>query len=317
MKRFLELMICTIIMIICSVNVCFGSTIVTESNLKKSLEDYSKSETNKDKYIINLNNNNINIELDGKKYIVKYDLTGKPTFYYEIPISKGMSYRDYKEKTDMIFDIVSIAYMSVANIQGVKFDEAFTYFGFTSLSNLNGEYSTENSYVIVDDMNMDSGVNVNVETDDQKTIKQSEFGDRVMEFVNAMYKNKISYSDSGSEYLNTYEYTIERTDVTETSCKLISKITINTNAKFSSISNLINDSNSEQSEKKETTEDSQNSLSKENKNEVKNENIDNNKSNTNLPKTGTNDFIFIIIPISIILAVFVWIKYRKLNNYSK
>ena len=55
----------------------------------------------------------------------------------------------------------------------------------------------------------------------KKVIKQSEFGDHVMEYINASYKEKSTFNDVNG--FNTYEWNIEKKDSTETSCKIVSK----------------------------------------------------------------------------------------------
>ena len=128
----------------------------------------------------------------------------------------------------------------MAKIQGVEFEDANAYFFMSYLGNaFNGSWSSENSYVIIDDTNMSDGVTIDRDESDTKTIYASEFGEKVMEYVNATYKDKQTIADTTSG-INSYELVTERKDVTETSCKLVSSLTVNVDADFSKIKGYAN-----------------------------------------------------------------------------
>lgn len=214
-------------------NICYATVVtVTDENLKVALQKFVSSEANEENYNITVSNNVINVIADNESYNLNYDLTDKPTFSLEVPIQKGMSYEDFKKKTDNLI-LPMIGYIAVANIQGVEVEDARAYFLLSYLeSALNGSFSTENSYIIVDDLNLSEGVTIE-KTEDPKTIYTSEFGDRVIEYVNNMYKEKQSISDSTG--INSYLLTIEKLDTTDTSCKLVSKLSVNLETDFSKI----------------------------------------------------------------------------------
>ena len=103
----------------------------------------------------------------------------------------------------------------------------------------NGSWSSDNSYVIVDDTNLSDEVTIDKSESDSKTIYVSEFGERVMEYVNDIYKDKQTITDA-TNGIDSYEWIIEKKDVTETSCKLVSTLSVNTNADFSKIKGYAN-----------------------------------------------------------------------------
>lgn len=214
---------------------CYATAVaVTKENLNTSLQKLVTSDTNENNYKIAVSDNIITITADGKNYTLNYDLTEKPTFSLEIPIEQGMSYTDFKEQTDNLI-LPMVGYIAVANIQGVEFEDVSAYFLMSYLGNaLNDSWSSENSYVIFDDTNMSDGVTIDRDESDSKTIYASEFGERVMEYVNATYKDKQTFNDS-SEGINSYELTCERKDVTDTSCKLVSSLSVNLDADFSKL----------------------------------------------------------------------------------
>lgn len=240
--RKITLLILNILVLNSLFSNCYATAItvtVTKENLNASLQEFVSSGANENNYKITVSDNIITIVVDGKSYTLNYNLTEKPKFTLEIPIEKGMSYKDFKTQTDNLI-LPMIGYVAVANIQGVGFEDASAYFLMSYLGNaLNGSWSSENSYVIIDDTNMSEGVTIDRDESDTKTIYASEFGERVMEYVNATYKDKQTITDATSG-INTYEWDIERKDVTETSCKLVSTLSVNVNADFSKIKGYAN-----------------------------------------------------------------------------
>lgn len=214
---------------------CYAKVVtVTKENLNTSLQKFVSSSINKDDYKIMVSDQTITIGVDGKNYCFNYNLTGRPTFTLEIPIEKGMSYANFEEQMNGL-SLSMIGYMAVANIQGVAFEDINTYFWMSFLENaFNGSWLNENPYIIIDDTNMSNGVTINREENDSNIIYVSEFGERVMEYVNTVYKEKQTLRDSADD-INSYEWTIERKDVTDTSCKLVSSFSVNLDADFSKL----------------------------------------------------------------------------------
>ena len=154
----------------------------------------------------------------------------------EIPIEQGMSYDKFMQETSNLTFLPMLGYVAVANIQGVESKDAGAYFLMLILGTvLSSPTSGENSYTIVDDINTSDGDTINKgESSTTKTIYTSEFGKRVMEYVNDIYKDKKSINDS-SDGINSYELTVEKKDVTSTSCKLVSSLSVNLDADFSKL----------------------------------------------------------------------------------
>ena len=328
--------------------ICYGASVkVTDENLKASLQKFISSDENNQNIQVTVENNQIKITSNDGNYIMNYDLTNKPTFIYEAEIKQGMSYKEFQEKTNTSM-ITMLGYMAVANIQGVNFEDSLAYFSMCLLSSaFSGESlnNMSNSYMIIDDTITSDGVTIERNNNDTKTIYASEFGNRVMEYVNAMYAEKQTFKDT--EGINSFEMTIERKDVTNTSCKLVSTLTIDTDADFSKINGYVeqignsfsnfennneNNNGNNNTNNSETMEEINNnnnntinanptatsipsSSNLENSNtktsEVKNENVVEKKD---LPKTGNNDFALIgaILAFSI-FAILLGIK----NNSFK
>ncbi len=215
---------------------CFATFIpVTDENLTDTFEKFESSEANKDNYNISVSNNVINITIDNENYVLNYDLTDKPTFSFELPIEKGMSYEEFKKQTDNLI-LPMLGYIAVANIQGVEFEDASIYFLLSYLeSSFNGSLDSNNSYIIIDDLNTEDGTII--ESNNQNTIYTSEFGDRVIEYVNAIYPETQNISDAKGA--NSYVFTVEKQDMTETSCKLVATLTVNTDADFSKLKEIV------------------------------------------------------------------------------
>lgn len=223
-----------VIMIIQFSTICFAvSTPVTEQNLREALQKFVSSDANEKNYNVTVDNNSIILSVDNETYTLKYDLSNKATFSFEIPIEKGMSYDKLEKQTDNLISTM-VGYIAVANIQGVAVEDASAYFLSSYLENaLNGSFSfdSSNSYMIIDDTNIADGVTI--ETTNPNAIYVSQFGERVMEYVNAVYPESQFVSDS--EGINSYRLSVERKDTTETSCKLVSTLSVNLDADFSKI----------------------------------------------------------------------------------
>ena len=215
---------------------CYATFVtVTKENLNTSLQKLTTTDENYINDKITVSDKVITLTTDGENYSINYDLTtNNPTFSIEALIEKGMSYADFEEQVDNLL-LPMLGYIAVANIQGIEFEDAAKYFVMSYFSNaLSGSWSSDDSYVIVDDTKLSDGVTIDKSQSNSKTIYVSEFGERVMEYVNATYKDKTTIADEKNG-VNSYELTTEKKDVTETSCKLVSTLTVNSNADFSKI----------------------------------------------------------------------------------
>lgn len=222
-----------IVTIICS-NLCWAAPIpITDENLSLAIQNFVASEANEDNYEVTVSNNVINIKVENETYSMTYDLTNKPIFTMETLIQKGISYNEFNDKTENLI-LPMLGYIAVANIQGVGLEDAGAYFLFSYMGSAlsGGALSSENLYTIVDDLNLDEGVTLQ-KTDDPKTIYTSEFGEKVLEYVNEVYKNPQTISDSSG--INSYVMTIEKVNIDDTSCKIVSKLIANYDADFSQI----------------------------------------------------------------------------------
>ena len=310
---------------------CYATAVaVTKENLNESLQKFVSSDTNEKNYKITVSDSIITITADGENYNINYDLTEKPKFTLEIPIEQGMSYSDFKEKTDNLM-LLMIGYIAVANIQGVGFEDASAYFLMSYLGNaFNGSWSSENSYVIIDDTNMADGVTIDRDESNPKNIYASKFGERVMEYVNATYKDKQTITDSNNG-INSYEFTTERKDITDTSCKLVSSLSVNLDADFSKLNKSggqTGESLPDKGTQIDTTSKTDNTsgadkiytnnkqeektnINSNNKNSIS---IDSTTSKANLPKTGLSSIIYTVILFSVILTSIFIIKLKKYED---
>lgn len=209
---------------------------VTKENLEEALNNLiSYSESEEYDYQFNVSDENIQITSNGKDYYLKYDLTNNPTFTLEIPIQQGMSYEDFNEQSNNII-LPMFGYIAVANIQGVEFDDLSIYMMMSLLGNITDSISSEGTYIIIDDT--DPSNNVVKDETNKNIIYVSEFGERVIEYVNYLFKDKQVFKDEG---INSYEWTIEKIDETDTSCKIVSSLTVNLDADFSKIEDYANE----------------------------------------------------------------------------
>lgn len=230
-KRGFIIEIIFVIVFINIISISYATSItVTDENLNIALQNFTSSSSNEDNYEISMNNGIITVKSDGETYTINYDLSDNPTFSVTSPITQGMTYEQFNTEISKLF-LPMIGYIAVANVQGVEVEDSLAYwtmclFGsaFSGISN-----SSSSSFVIVDDGTV-------VENSDATVIYESEFGEHVMEYVNAVYGKKQTFSDDAEiEGLNSFTLTTEQTEITNTSCNLVSTIEVDLSADFSQL----------------------------------------------------------------------------------
>lgn len=230
-KRFFISCILAIFVIFSNNLHIYASVEVTDESLNKALQNYVSSGINENRHKITMSNGKIIIEQDGKNYTVNYELNEKPKFTFSIPIYQGMSYEEYEEEINNVY-FVLIGYIAIANVQGVSIEEASKYCDLCLLDDaFSSNTDISSKYTIATD-------GMKVESDGTEIIYESDFGNHVMEYVNSVFTTKQMYSDSKLG-INTFTWTKEQKDVTETSCNLVSTLTVNLNEDFSKINELM------------------------------------------------------------------------------
>lgn len=224
-------MICTTLCL----TVSYASVPVTEEKLKESFSKFVNSSSNENNYKISVNNKAISISSNtGIVSMITYDLTNNPTFSYTTDIRQGMSYDEFKEKTDNL-SAPMLGYMAIANIQGVDYKDSMLYFSMQLLANTLSNASSLEFYSIIDDRNLSEGVTIIKDHNDTETIYASEFGNRAIEYTKKVYGTPYRFNDAEGQGLNSFEWMQELRDVTDTSCKIVSTVTVNLNADFSQL----------------------------------------------------------------------------------
>lgn len=344
LKKKLVIVLCIFIFALVNINtVRYAAVAVTKENLKITLQKYVTSKENENKYLISVEDSLIKITAEGKTYNLNYDLKDNPTFKIEIPIKKGMSYKEFEDSSNNL-SLPMIGYAAVCDIQGVSYEDSLSNFLMSYLGSAFNSILTNgiNQYIIVDDLNPEEGVTLE-KTNDSKTIYTSEFGDRVMEYVDSLYSKKFTVSDANS--FNSYSMTIEKKDETENSCKIVSELKVNMNGDFDkmkgyvdTISEAMKDSikigekqNEGTDEEKEDTSNNiaktENATSSENKSNIENTNTEapikdeeekiENKVKE-IPNAGIDNkfknIVAVIIVFSVIALITINIKKMKNNN---
>ena len=232
----------TVILIICLYsNICYGASVtVTEENLKEAFEkmliyyqqDAESSEENLKN--VSVSNGEITMELTtGETYKINYDLTDKPTFKVESSVYEGMSEEEFDAIGESAMNPI-FGYIAVANIQGIEFEDSLVYIYFSILSSIWGQ-----SQLITENANNTIGESlISEKIDIYSTLKENigedvTFEDGVINYVNEMFKQPITFSDADG--INSYTFTYKKTDMTETTGKIVSELTVNTDADFSEL----------------------------------------------------------------------------------
>lgn len=300
MSKVKQVFLICLLVVFISINISpisFASVKVTDENLKSSLAKIA----DKAKASIDLANNKITItSTDGSTTAMNYDLTNKPTFWCEFEAKQGMSYDEFEEKSTEGLSTM-LAYAAVADIEGADIEDAMTYFTLCMFAGaLDGKEAT---YVVYDDTAGEQAPT----TTSAKAIKKSEFGNYVMEYVNSLYEAKSTFSDS--EQISSFELSSEKKDTTDTSCKIVTTLTVNIDADFTKIKEYISNNKSNTSNGENNSEENiQNSGIFNSSQNSGNANV-NKTSNTNslpkteLPKAGNKDAIILIATIIVFVAL--------------
>ena len=199
----------------------------------QAYQELFASEENDENYSFIVENNQIKISNDTENMVLNYDLTDKPTFTGVADIKQGMSYKEFEQQTSGGRELAMIvAYGAIAKMQGVEFKDSMMYSSLCIGLGLIPSNTTKN---VFDDLNMYLAEGVTLEKDPNDTdIYASEFGDHVMECVNDWYSEKQTFNDK-EDGINSMEITREQKDVTDTSCKIVTTLTIDTSADFSAL----------------------------------------------------------------------------------
>lgn len=176
---------------------------ITEENLNNAFQSYKETG-----YEFEFKNNKIIMSNENESYEVDYDLTNKPTFYVSIPINSDMTYEQYSAQSNNLL-LPMTMYCVVAEMEGADGNDALGYIigNMTSLG--------------------------------MTPMSQENFN--ALNFVQEAIGDKKVVSDE--DKLNSYIWTMELNNITSSSCNLISKIEINSEADFSKIGQYIANGN--------------------------------------------------------------------------
>jgi len=203
---------------------------VKEADLNAALGKFVASEANEDEYKVSAQKNVMTVTTEYGDFNVNYDLKGNPTFTYEFDVQKGMSYEDYTKYNENL-TLPMLGYIAVANVQGTDVEDASAYFAMSFFEGMMNNASFDNIFVV-----MDEDADAYGETSDE-IILASEFGDKVIDYVKKVHPENLTINDS-NEY-NTYSLVMERKDISDTSCKLVSTLTVNLEGDFSKINGYV------------------------------------------------------------------------------
>ena len=233
---------------------------------------------------------------------MKYDLSDKPTFTTEASIKDGMDYDEFEKENGKLM-LPMLAYMALSSIQNVEYEDSMTYIMMYLFSTaLSGEDVSDSEYILYDDRDTSKDWVINAK-EGQKVIKASEFDKYVMEYVNSVYKENIILKDT--EGIKSFEWTTKKVDVTDTSCKLVSTMSIDLDADFSKIKDFVDEIE---------VSGANNTTNNEISNEV-NEEKDTTANINTIPKAGTEfgtkDILKVIIFISVLSISIILITNKK------
>lgn len=325
MQKIKNISIIFLIFLLCLSNffvISLASSVeVTKENLEQTFNDLMASNVLESAPDITFSDEYITISSEGESYQLNYDISGSPTFSIELPVQQGMSYEEFNKVSSNII-LPLFGYLAVADIQGVEYVDSSAYFVIAFLDSALSNMSSGNSkYIIVDDLDPDLDV-VPEPSEGQEIIYTSEFGDHVMEYVNSMFEGTTTIDDSN--LYDTFELSIDQQDLTDTSCTIVSTLTVNLDADFSKLVGFADQNNPSDGEDPSDDENqsddntTSNSVDDENSavtnggNNISGNSIikDNTVSNSKLPKAGTDIIFYSIFTLIVVLAILFGVKFR-------
>ena len=325
MQKIKNISIIFLIFLLCLSNffvISLASSVeVTKENLEQAFDDLMASNVLESAPDITFSDEYITISSEGESYQLNYDISGSPTFSIELPVQQGMSYEEFNKVSSNII-LPLFGYLAVADIQGVEYVDSSAYFVIAFLDSALSNMSSGNSkYIIVDDLDPDLDV-VPEPSEGQEIIYTSEFGDHVMEYVNSMFEGTTTIDDSN--LYDTFELSIDQQDFTDTSCTIVSTLTVNLDADFSKLVGFADQNNPSDGE--DPSDDENQSDDNTTSNSVDDENStvtnggnntsgnsiikDNTVSNSKLPKAGTDIIFYSIFTLIVVLAILFGVKFR-------
>ncbi len=264
---------------------------ISNENLKSSFQKFVSSQDNSNNYKIEVKDDNTILitTQNNEKYSLKYTLDEEVTFSLEMPIKNGMSYNDYKKQTENLI-LPMLGYVAIADIKGIEFNDSMAYFSVTHLnSKWKGNFNSDRSYTIIDENGNE------LVSGGAKTIEVNDFPNRVIEYINSIYKNNELIDDSND--INSFIWSVEKREENN-SYKLISTLTINTEADFSKLKDyadtVIWDDNHETENNVNNANNTQNET---------NNNTDDTTKSGNLPAVGNRRFLGVVVGIAILILV--------------
>lgn len=227
MKRFVSSKILLSVIAIITVLLFAGCSLnaVKEDAFKKGINKFIDLSINDFEYEVEFKDKKMIVSDDDIDYVLTYDLKDNPTIIYEFDVKKGISYDDYNLKLSGILTPI-LGYIGVSYTHGLNLEDSNAYFYENFIEGIfNAMSEIDNNYVIVDDPEYSD--------DDSIVILVEEFGDKVIEYIKAIYKKPIVVKDAKH---NTFTYELF-SNCKKDSCTVTSKVTVNNKGDFDEIKN--------------------------------------------------------------------------------
>ena len=213
---------------------------ITKEQLNEKFQELKDNDSEIEKIVTG--DNVIEVIKSNDKYEIKYEIEeDKVTFSIEAEVKQGMSWEEYTKlfgdstgdaSDGNIEDGLAMGYYAVANILGAEYKSAAWYYTLTRIEGYKGKYAKSDKWIIMKDA--EGVTEIKTDSSEEKVLNTKDFANRTMEYFNSIYKDD-TYTYEDSNHCNTYKSITEKKEKTDTSCKLIEKIIINTNADFSKL----------------------------------------------------------------------------------
>lgn len=317
-KKFVVLVLLIFMLVTSISNVFAYEVTVTKDNLQAAFNEYAKgyeggyvTQSGTPGVVIFGESTPIEVRekqlvqtVDDTTYYIDHSLDGNPTFTIKTTFNKDSKVGDVMNFDELLLSPV-VGILGVSLVQEMPMGEAYHYFGeVEDACSPFKDTGNRGMASFNDTLTITIG-------EEQKEFKQDSF--KPSEIVNLLFDEEKVVND---EQNGIYTYTVTAKAASEENYELKAVLEIKKDADFSKIAPLGEDDSNTNTNTNTNTNKSNASKNNTNTNKSKNTTLVNKTNTTNqssLPETGSEETVFVVIGLIIIVA-FVFII--KLNQYK-
>lgn len=313
----LVVLVLLVFMLVASISNVFAYEVtVTKDNLQEAFNDYAKGYeggyvtqdgtpgaiTFGESTPIEVSDSQLSRKINNNTYKIDYSLSGNPTFTISTTFNKDSKLGDVADFEELL-ESPLISLLGISLVQDMSMGNAYHYF-----SDIEGDYFPYKDYGFASIVAINDSLTIKL-GDQEKQFNQSNF--KPSEIINFLFDEEKVMKDAE---FGIYTYTVTAKATSEENYELKAVLEINKDADFSKIAPLGEEETNNNTNTNTNTNKANSSKNNTNTNNgASNLLVKNLTNQSNLPKTGTEETIFIAIGFVIVVA---FIFVIKLNQYK-